>query len=296
MKQKAFIFVILAGVLWGTSGIFVHYLSPFGFSSIQMSAVRGGVSFVILALYALVRDRSLFRVNLKHLLLFALNGIALFGTASCYFFSMQATSISTAVVLMYMAPIYVTVFSVLFLGERFSAVKAVSVACMLVGCALVSGIVGGLKADAFGIGMGVLSGICYGSYNIITKIAMRSGAKPLSATVYTFFFMFVIAFSVSEPLKIAECAAKDPAITLPLMLGIGIFTFIMPYVLYTLALKELPAGTASALSIVEPMSASLFGIFLFSEPVTVFSVCGILLILFAVFMFGKAEGSADKQK
>lgn len=293
MKQKSFIFVILAGVLWGTSGIFVHFLSPYGFSSIQMSAIRGGVSFLILGIWAVIRNRSLFRVKLSELLLFALNGLALFGTASCYFFSMQATSISTAVVLMYMAPIYVTAFSVLFLGERFSVVKAASVVCMLVGCALVSGIVGGLKSDTFGIAMGILSGISYGTYNIVTKIAMRRGAKPLSCTVYTFMFMFLISISVSEPLKLAECAAKEPAITLPLMLGIGIFTFILPYVLYTLALKELPAGTASALSIVEPMSATLFGILLFAEPVNVWSVGGILLILFAVFMLGKSE---DEEK
>lgn len=295
MKQRAFIFVILAGVLWGTSGIFVHYLSPYGFSSIQMSAIRGGVSFFILLAYALVRDRSLFRVSGTELLLFALNGLALFGTASCYFFSMQATSISTAVVLMYMAPIYVTAFSVLFLGERFSKAKAVSVACMLAGCALVSGIVGGLKLDAFGIIMGILSGVSYGTYNIVTKISMKKGTRPLSSTVYTFLFMFLISFFLSDPPALFECAAKEPAVTVPFMLGIGIFTFIMPYVLYTIALKELPAGTASALSIVEPMSATLFGIVLFAEPVSFFSVSGILLILFAVFLLGKSEDKADKQ-
>ena len=39
MKTKAFIFIIVAGILWGTSGIFVNYLAPYGFTSMQMTSM-----------------------------------------------------------------------------------------------------------------------------------------------------------------------------------------------------------------------------------------------------------------
>ena len=60
-------------------------------------------------------------------------------------------------------------------------------------------------------------------------------------------------------------------------------------------MKDLPAGTASALGIVEPMAATVFSIVIFREKVTVFSVIGIALILTAVFLLGKAENE-KKQK
>ena len=85
MKTKAFIYIIIAGILWGTSGIFVHYLTPYGFSSVQMTAVRGLVSFVAMAIYAAFKSKSLFNVKLLDLLIFIVpRGATLFFTAFLY--------------------------------------------------------------------------------------------------------------------------------------------------------------------------------------------------------------------
>ena len=45
MKTKAFIYVIIAGIAWGTSGIFVNFLAPYGYTSLQMTALRGAVCY-----------------------------------------------------------------------------------------------------------------------------------------------------------------------------------------------------------------------------------------------------------
>lgn len=289
MKQRSFIYIILAGILWGTSGIFVHYLAPFGFSSLHMTFFRGIVSLISMVIFVFFKDKSLFKIKLRDLVIFAVSGLAFFGTASCYYFSMQATSVSTAVVLMYTAPVLVMIFSVAFLGEKLTAIKAISVICMFVGCGLVSGIIGGLKIDLFGIAIGLLSGISYSAYNIFTKIGMRRGGNPLSATLYCFLFSTTIAFLSCEPFAIPECVAKAPVIILPLVIALGICTCFLPYILYTIALKNLPAGTASALSIVEPMSATVFSVALFGETLGIPSVIGIVLILGSVFMLSRNE-------
>ena len=294
MKKRAFIYVILAGILWGTSGIFVHYLSPYGFTTIQMTAARGAVCFVCLAIFALVKDRKLFRTNVVDILLFVGLGVALFFTGSCYFTSMQLTSVSTAVVLMYTAPVYVMIFSVLFLGERFSGLKLASVFCVLIGCCLVSGLVGGFKLDIKGILIGAASGVAYASYNIFSKIAMRRGFNPIAATMYGSLFMTLIALVVAKPSDIVKNTAARPTVIIPLLLGIGVFTFILPYFFYTSSLRELPAGTASALSVVEPMAATVFSVLLFREKLSVFSVVGIALILLAVCLLGLAESKCGE--
>lgn len=287
--KKSFFYIILAGVLWGTSGIFVHYLAPHGFTSLQMTAVRGSVSFLCLVLYALAFERSLFRATRLQLILCVCMGVSLLGTAGGYFASMQMTSVSTAVVLMYSAPIYVTIFSVLFLGEKMSGGKLTALVLMIVGCALVSGIIGGLKFDPLGIFLGVLSGISYAAYNIFTKIVTGKGCKPMTATLYSSLFMALIALCVSNPKGIAVGAMQKPALLIPMLLCLGVITFVLPYAFYSSAMKTLPAGTASALSIVEPMAATLFSVFLFDEKLTLYSCIGIVLILAAVLLLGRTH-------
>ena len=114
MKTRAFIFIVIAGILWGTSPLFSDYLRGYGFLSVQMTAARSVVTAVVLALYILIFKRSAFKVGLVDLLIFALAGISYVGTATFYYESMARTSSATAVVLMYIAPIIVMIYSVLF--------------------------------------------------------------------------------------------------------------------------------------------------------------------------------------
>ncbi len=289
MKTKAFIYIVLTGILWGTSGLFVHALLPFGFSSLQMTAMRACVAAICFLIYALICDRSIFKVSISEIILFALSGIGIFGTASCYFASMQSSGISTAVVLMYTAPIFVMAYSVAFLGERLTPKKLIAIVFMLIGCVFVSGIVGSGNFNPAGILLGLMSGISYSAYNIFTKIQMRRGCRPLSATLYCFIFMGALALAASNPIQMAQFTIANPVKIISLMLGIGVFTAVLPYLLYTLALRELPVGTASAMSIIEPMSACFFSITLLGEKLLFLPACGIILILVAVILLSKTS-------
>ncbi len=288
-KKLSFAFIIGAGICWGTSPIFVHYLAPYGFTSLQMTAIRGTVSFVCMLLYVLIANRKLFNTDIKDMLLYVVIGASLFGTAFCYYTAMQMTSTSTAAVLMYTAPIYVMLFSIFFMGEAFSKLKLAALAMMLAGCCLVSGIITGLKFDALGILIGILTSLIYAAYNILTKISMQKKREPVTVTLYSFFFMSAIALSVCDPFGMIGNIAASPMPTLPLCIGLGAVTFVMPYFLFTWSMKYLSAGVASALSVVEPMAATIFSAVLFAEIPDIPSVCGILLILAAVYMLGRAE-------
>lgn len=288
MKKKAFIFIILAGMFWGTSGIFVHFLAPLGLTSMQMTCIRGVVSVLTLTIFALIRDRKFFRTNRKDFGLYFLGGASMFLTATCYYAAMQMTTVSTAVVLMYIAPILVMIYSVMFLGEKLTPLKIAAVVCMVIGCGLVSGVVGGLKFDLLGIIIGVISGITYTVYNIATKVQMKRGCNPVTSNTYCFLVMGIIALVFSKPWQIAEIAVVNPTNIL-LMVGCGICTCIIPYFLYSLAFKSLPAGTVSALGVIEPMAATLYSVTLLGEKLDIFSTAGIVLILGAVFMLSRAK-------
>ncbi len=288
-KRLSFAFIILAGIFWGTSPIFVHYLAPYGFTSLQMTAVRGTVSFISMLLYVVIIDRKLFKIKLKDLMLYAFIGLTLFGTAFCYYSAMQMTSTATAVVLMYTAPIYVMLYSVLFFGERFSKIKLIALVLMLLGCCLVSGIISGLKLNIPGILVGILTSFVYAAYNLLTKISMQKKLEPVTVTLYSFMFMSMISLAVCNPISLIDNIAQKPILTIPLSVGLGIVTFVMPYFLFTWSMRHLSAGTASALSVVEPMAATLFSAVLFSEIPDIPSVIGIVLILGAVYLLSRTE-------
>ena len=277
-------------MLWGTSGIFVHFLSPYGFTALQMTAVRGVISFFVMAGFALLFDRRQFRIGgFRELLLYIFMGATLFGTAFCYFRSMQMTSVSTAVVLMYISPIYILLFSVLVFHERLGWIKGLSVAGILLGCILTSGIIGGGRFNLPGVLIGVLSGVSYAIYNILAKLSVRRGGSPIKSTMYAFLFMAIIALIPSRPDLAVSYIAERPVPTVPLLIGLGLCTCVIPYFLFNSSLKTLPSGTASAMSIIEPLSASIFSFTLLGEDPDAFSIAGIVLILGCVIVLERSE-------
>ena len=289
MKQKkAFIFIILAGLLWGSSCLFVSALKPY-FTPLQMTGMRGILAGIGMSVYGYLSNRACFRVKPRWLILFACNGACLFLTAFFYYSAMPLTGTPTAVILMYLSTVMVMVFSVLVWKERFTPLKGISVACVLLGCALVSGVIGGLKFHLLGVIFGLLSGVTYTVYNIITKLAARHHQNPLSVTVYGFLTMSVISLFVVKPDVTLPTIAGEPIKLIPLVLGLGVCTFIVPYFLYTLSLQELEAGTAASLGVVEPMAATVYSVVFLQEQLTLASAIGVVLVIVAVLLLGRAE-------
>ena len=296
MKKKAFIYMIVAGMLWGTSGIFVRYLTPLGFTSWQMTAARGTVSFIATAILALFTNRQAFKAKPSHFLIFAAMGLCHFLTAGCYYTSMQLTNIPTAVILMYTAPIYVTILSAIFLKEKITSPKAIAIMVMLVGCALVSGVTRGLSFNIVGVLMGLSSGLAYATYNVLVKVYINKGVSSASISLYSFMFMSIIALIFASPVDFAQTIAKEPIRSLPLLIGLGIVTFVIPYSLFNLSLEHLSAGTVSALGVIEPMSATIYSIVFLDGIPDVASIVGIILVLFAVVMEGIIENKHQNDK
>lgn len=288
-KSQAYILIILSSFMFGTSGIFVRLLTPYGYSSMQMTAMRGIVSAVALSLFVLFTNKKLFKTNLKGFCLFALSGVFMFVTAFFYYTAMEHTTVATAVVLMYSAPIYVLLFSVLFLKEKLTVMKAAAVAVMLVGMALVSGIAGGMEFNFWGVFFAIAAGVTYAAYNIVAKIEMKQGNDPLTAMVYCYLIMGLLSGLCADVPDMVGLTLQDPLVLIPLILGIGLVTCAIPYLMYTVSLKKVPAGTASALALIEPMAAIVYSVVFFQEPLTWPLVIGIILILGAVFVISRIK-------
>ena len=292
MDKLSILYVVIAGVSWGTSGIFSNLLKGLGFSSLHASSLRSIFAFLVLFCLIVLTDRKKLKTKPKELLLFACAGICSFASGSFYFASIVATSLSTAVTLMYTAPIMVMILSVLFLGERFTPVKLVAVLLAFAGCGLVTGIIGGLRFDAWGIILGLLSGLAYCLYTILTKISAKRGNDSMTTTLYAFLFGGFISLFFCNPAGMFSVAAEFPGMSALWALSIGVFSGALPYFFFTLSMRKLPAGVASAMSSIEPMTATIVSVVLYHERLTIGALIGIVCILLSVILLSRQKAES----
>ena len=283
--------ILLAGCFWGSMGIFVRRLTDYGFSSIQIVAIRVTLAALIFCMLLLIKDPSGFRISVKDIPLFLGLGFGsiLFFTV-CYFTAITMMPLSTAAILLYTSPIWIMLMSVLFFREKLTGRKLLALVLAFAGCVLVSGISGeGMTLPGLLVGLG--SGIGYGLYSILGTVALRR-YSPYTVTTYTFAFAALGAWLICRP---AEMLAKFAAA--PDLPGLVFFCFltalvtaVIPFLAYTLGLQTVEASRAGILATVEPLVATLIGVAVFSEPLTLLSGLGILLILAAVVLLnGKTE-------
>ena len=283
--------ILLAGCFWGSMGIFVRRLTDYGFSSIQIVAIRVTLAALIFCMLLLIKDPSGFRISVKDIPLFLGLGFGsiLFFTV-CYFTAITMMPLSTAAILLYTSPIWIMLMSVLFFREKLTGRKLLALVLAFAGCVLVSGISGeGMTLTGLLVGLG--SGIGYGLYSILGTVALRR-YSPYTVTTYTFAFAALGAWLICRP---ADMLAKFAAA--PNLPGLVFFcvltalvTAVIPFLAYTLGLRTVEASRAGILATVEPLVATLIGVAVFSEPLTLLSGLGMLLILAAVVLLnGKTE-------
>ena len=277
--------ILVAGVFWGSMGILVRRLGVFGFTSIQIVCIRVVLAALIFSLILLFKEPSGFRISLRDLPLFLGLGLGsvLFFTV-CYFTAITMMPLSAAAILLYTSPIWIMLMSILFFHERLTARKITALVLAFGGCVLVSGITGGgLTLTGLLVGLG--SGIGYGLYSILGTVALRR-YSPFAVTTWTFLFAAVGSLIISLPADIAAKMAAAPSLAglLLFCLLTALITAVIPFLTYTLGLRSVEASNAGILATIEPMVATLFGIFLFSEPLTFMSGLGILLIIAAIIL------------
>ena len=279
------ILIILAGCFWGCMGIFVRKLGTYGFSSIQIVTIRVTIAALFFALVLLVKDRKGFKISIRDIPLFLGLGFGsiLFFT-TCYFSAIEMMSLSTAAILLYTSPIWIMLMSILFFHEKLDRRKLIALALAFAGCVLVSGISGG-GVTPLGLLVGLGSGIGYGLYSILGKIALRKYSS-YTVTTYTFVFAAIGSWFICSPSDMFNKFSDAPDLGFLVLFCCltAVVTAVIPFLAYTLGLERVEASKAGIIATIEPMVATLIGIVVFSEPLTLMSGLGIILILSAVII------------
>lgn len=287
-KGNGTLMIILAGVFWGSMGLFVRKLGEYGFTSVQIAAMRLLIAAVCFAVILWFKEPAGFRIRKKDIPLFLGLGLGsiLFFTI-CYFTAIQMMSMSVAAILLYTSPIWVMLMSILFLREKMTVTKGIALFLSFAGCVLVSGFQqGNMTVAGFLIGLG--AGVGYGLYSILGTVAMKR-YSPYVVTTYTFIIAAAGAIIICQPADIFRKfgGVTNLALLLCFVLITGLVTAVIPFLLYTLGLQSVEAGKAAIFATIEPLVATLLGAVAFSEAVSLEAGIGIVCILAAVILLNR---------
>ncbi|MBE6919428.1 MAG: EamA family transporter [Ruminococcaceae bacterium] len=281
-----YLYVILAAACWGVIGLFNRILGELGVGVLQRVTIRNfGALLVLTIVFALIR-RDVFRVKLRHLPLFLGSGVvSVLGLSIVYFQCQMECSLAVAGILLYLAPSFVVLMSAALWKAPITRRKVTALVLALVGCGLVSGLVGGeVTASPRGLLLGVASGFCYATYTIFSHYTLRH-YDSLTMTYWTFVFAGLGSLVFWDTAAIAAVMTDGRGIAGAL--GLAVIATALPYLFYTKGLEGVESGKASIIANVEPVVGALVGVFVFGEALSLWVILGIVCVLGGVLLLAK---------
>lgn len=266
----------LSMVIFGTIGIFRRYI-PLPSSLVAMT--RGLIGMLFLLLVMLLRRGGMNRAAVrKRLGMLCLSGAAIGVNWILLFEAYNYTSVATATLCYYLAPMFVILASPLVVGERLTAKKLICVLTALLGMVFVSGVLesGGGSSDLKGVLLGLGAAVLYASVVLMNKqlgdvpaydrtiVQLGSSAAVLLPYVLLTEDMGAMTFTPG---------------TIGLLLVVGIVHTGIAYALYFGSLMQLKAQTAAILSYIDPVVAVLLSALVLREHMSLLSGLGAVLVL-----------------
>lgn len=290
MQEKLAPFlVLLAAILWGTTGT-AQALAPEAAHPVVIGAVRLGLGGIPLFMIVLL----LGKLNLRHWPIKETFLAAL--CMACYqplFFSavtMTGVAIGT-VIAIGSAPILSGMIEWAFLKKSPGRVWWYSTVLSVIGCLMIFVNKESMNVDPYGIVMALGAGLSFASYTFVSgKLVGRHSPIVIVAVVFS-----ISAIILSPLLFLYDISWITEGNGFAVSLHLGIVATGFAYFLFAIGLIHLPSSTAVTLSLGEPLTAALLGVFLIGEHLALTSWTGIgfLLIGIGMLILKSEERSID---
>ena len=266
----------LSMVIFGTIGVFRRYI-PLPSSLVAMT--RGLTGMLFLLLVMVLRKCGMNRTAVRRKLgLLCLSGAAIGVNWILLFEAYNYTSVATATLCYYLAPMFVILASPLVVGERLTAKKLICVLAALLGMVFVSGVLeaGGGSSDLKGVLLGLGAAVLYASVVLMNK---QLGDVPAyDRTIVQLGSSAAVLLPYVLLTEELGALTFTPG-TIGLLLVVGIVHTGIAYALYFGSLMQLKAQTAAILSYIDPVVAVLLSALVLREHMSLLSGLGAVLVL-----------------
>ncbi|MFO7850721.1 MAG: DMT family transporter [Spirochaetia bacterium] len=280
MKSVNTAFVALAALCWGLSGGIGGILMANGGDAFVGSFYRGAIGLLFVIIWLVLRPWGSGLASRQLWFWSAIAGLGVAGNFTFYFVSIAEGSVAVAVTLMYCAPVFVYLVSFTLKLEKPTPLKWIAIVVVMLGVVLLTRIydIGTGGVTLIGTGAGLLSGLSYALFIFGFKYAVPHGSPQA---------ILVIAFAVLVILLILPGDAEQTVAVLstpswPLFVVLGVLGGGVSFILYLVGLNHTAPAVASIVAMVEPVTASIFGVLVLNETLVGLQILGMGLILITV--------------
>ena len=283
--MKAITFNLLAWVMLPIMDGFAKYLSS-DLPVLQITWARYffTVAFTLPVMFFFFRKNLVWTDKPK---LQLIRGLILLTANVCFFYSISIISLAKALTLAFIAPLIVTAFSPIFLGEKVGFRRWSAVIIGFIGSMVVirPGFVEINLASLAALGTGVM----YGFYLIITR-KLSSSDNPLLTLLLTGVVGAIIISFVMPFVWI-----KPTLNQWSMMAAIGIFACV-GHLFIILSLKYADASKLAPFSYFEIVTNIIIGYYFFSDFPDKWTFLGLFIIIFSGIYISRRENIVKKLK
>ena len=281
-----------AAVCYGTNPLGALNLYAEGMNTPSVLFYRFGMAWLIIAIVMLIRREKL-RVDRREFITLSTLGLLFIFSSLTLYLSFHHMPAGVASTILFTYPVMTAAIMAIIFRERITLATTLSIALALAGVLLLYwGDTGG-TLSILGVVLVLISALTYALYIIVVdKSPLR-----MSSFKINFYVLFYCALGmVTYALLSGQPLMLPPTPTAWLWVSwLAIVPAIMALVMMVYAAKYLGSTPTAILGALEPTTAVLIGIFVFSEPFTLRLLLGIILILAAVTLVVLGKGR-DSQK
>jgi drug/metabolite transporter (DMT)-like permease len=190
---------------------------------------------------------------------------------SLYFGAIKETSVASAVLITYAAPIFMAMLAPVMIREHVPAVSVAALAVSVGGILAItlSGGSGDEGVRALGVVLAVLAAITY-AFLIVALKRWAADVHPMTLVTYQEGTSTLVLSPALLFASYGELGAAD----IGYLLVLGIVLTGLTGVIYVGALKWVPATTAGILAYMEPVSAAVLAALILDEALTAAVIAG----------------------
>ncbi len=273
-KRQGIALMLACASLWSTAGLVLKYIP---WNALVIAGTRALFAGLTVAAYLLLRRQRLV-VNRRTLL----SGAAMCATCTLFVVANKLTTAANAIVLQYTAPVFLLLYSALFLHRRFRRADVLAVAFTLGGIALFffdQLDVGHLLGNFLAMGAGASMGLMF------LLIGDAAPAERFSSILLSEIFTVAIGLP-------AAFVARTQFTAVPVLLAaaLGVFQLGIPYILYALAAAKCPPLACSLLAALEPLLNPLWVLLFYGERPGAFALAGGAVVIAAISLWCVYDG------
>jgi drug/metabolite transporter (DMT)-like permease len=265
--------VVLVMIIWGSIGVFTRYIP---LSALSLAFLRAFISLPVLFIVMKVKKPA--KVKWKILVPYIISGILLGFGWLALFYGFKHTSISSAVIIYNMCPVYVMILAPFVLKEAISKIQIAVIFISFLGLFMI--VVHDLSEGYgyMGLALSAVSGMLYAAIVLINRSIKVRADNQTSTFVQILAAMIVLLPFVLVDGNVFEFV-RLPAIAVAYTVLLGILHTGVAYTIFFSLYSHMKSVEIVSYSFLEPLFGILFSVVFVGENLTLTQIIGGVLIL-----------------